>query len=146
MRTVVIVSGYFNPIHIGHVRMLAAAREMGDHVVAIVNNDVQQMLKKGQIIIPEDQRVTIVQAIRHVDEVVLSTDTDPTIRQTLASVASRYPGDHIIFGNGGDRDTAKVVPEEEVCREHGIEMVFGVGGTDKPHSSTEINRAIGIER
>ena len=100
MSTVVVVSGYFNPIHIGHVRLLRAARELGDRVVVIVNNDAQQMLKKGQIIIPEGERVEIVQSIRYVDEVVLATDEDPTIRQTLAGVAAAHAGARIIFGNG----------------------------------------------
>ena len=146
MGTLVVVSGYFNPLHIGHVRMLQAARELGDRVLVIVNNDNQQRLKKGQIITPEDQRLEIVRAIRYADEVVLATDQDPTIRQTLAAVAAANAGERIIFGNGGDRDRVRLeVPEEETCREHGIEMVFGLGGTDKPQSSTEINRALGIE-
>jgi cytidyltransferase-like protein len=143
--TLVVTSGYFNPIHVGHVRMLRAARELGDRVIVIVNNDVQQVLKKQQIIIPEHQRLEIIKAMRYVDDAVLAIDSDGTVCKTLASVAADHPGSRIIFGNGGDRDSSAVVPEEEVCREYGIEMVFDLGGTDKPHSSTEINQALGIE-
>ena len=145
MGTIVVTSGYFNPLHVGHIRLLRAARELGDRVIVIVNNDAQQMMKKGQIIIPEDQRLEIVGAIRFVDEALVASDTDGTVCETLAAVAAANPGHRIIFGNGGDRDSSAVVPEEDVCREHGIKMVFGLGGTDKPHSSTEINQALGIE-
>jgi cytidyltransferase-like protein len=145
-----VTSGYFNPIHIGHIRMLRAARELtdpglGDRVLVIVNNDAQQLLKKGQIIIPEDQRLEVVKAVRYVDDAVVAVDSDSTVCATLAQIAADHEGYRIVFGNGGDRDSSAVVPEEDVCRKHGIEMVFGLGGTDKPQSSSEINRARGIE-
>ncbi len=143
--TVVVVSGYFNPLHIGHLRMLEAARALGDEVVVIVNNDRQQLLKKGKIILPEDERCEIVRAIRHVDEVVLAADDDPTVRATLEQLAAAYAGKRIIFANGGDRESSKVVPETEVCQAHGIEMIFDLGGSEKIQSSSNILAALDLD-
>ena len=140
----VIVSGYFNPLHGGHLDMIEAAAKMGDSLVVIVNNDKQQILKKGKIILDEANRLRLMRALKGVDQVVLSIDEDPTIIKTLELVASQHPGDQLIFANGGDRDSEKEIPEAEVCRQHGIEMRFDAG-EGKPDSSTRINQALGHE-
>ena len=146
MKKMVIVSGYFNPIHIGHLRLIKAADKLGDKLVVIVNNDEQQLLKKGKIIMNENERLEIVEAIRYVDEAVLSIDKDPTIVKTLEKVAAKYAGDYkVIFGNGGDRKSKSEVPESVVCDKYNIEMLFDVGGTDKPNSSSNINKLRGME-
>ena len=146
---IVIVGGYFNPLHGGHIDMIEAARKMGDKLIVIVNNDAQQMIKKGKIILDEDNRMRLVAALRDVDEVVLGIDdygtpaSQPCIK-TVEMIAKKYPNDHLIFANGGDRNSAKVVPETEVCQKYNIEMRFDAG-TSKVDSSTRINRAIGRE-
>ena len=146
MKKMVIVSGYFNPVHIGHLRLIKAADKLGDKLVVIVNNDKQQLLKKGKIIMKEDERLEIVESIRYVDEAVLSVDEDPTIVKTLEKVAAKYANDfQVIFGNGGDRKSKSEVPESVVCDKYGIEMLFDVGGTDKPNSSSNINKLRGLE-
>lgn len=142
---VVIVSGYFNPLHGGHLDMIEAAAKMGDSLVVIVNNDKQQLLKKGKIILDEANRLRVLRSIKGVDQSVLSIDDDPTIRKTLAMVAGQHPGDELVFANGGDRDSEKEIPEAEVCRTHGIEMRFDAG-EGKPDSSTRINRELGHEK
>jgi cytidyltransferase-like protein len=141
----VIVSGFFNPLHGGHLDMIEAAAQLGDKVLVVVNNDQQQILKKDKIILPEDNRARLMGALKHVDEVVLSIDSDPTQIQTLRMLAGRYPQDELIFANGGDRDSEKAIPETAVCREFGIHMVFGVGG-EKADSSTRINQALGHKK
>lgn len=141
---VVIVSGYFNPLHGGHLDMIEAAAVMGDQLIAIVNNDKQQILKKGKIILDEKNRLRLIRALKGVDQAVLSIDEDSTIIRTLEMIARQHPGDELIFANGGDRDTAKVVPEAEVCDKYGIEMRFDAG-EGKPDSSTRINVALGHE-
>ena len=143
--TLVITSGYFNPLHVGHVALLRAASDLGDEVLVIVNNDRQQLQKKGKIITPEDQRLTVAGAIRYVDEVVLAVDTDPTVSKTLELISSRYPSKRLVFANGGDRNSNEVVLEAAVCLSNGIEMVFDLGGNEKLNSSTNINRALGAE-
>lgn len=143
---IVIVSGFFNPLHGGHLDMIEAAARMGDRLVVIVNNDVQQVLKKDKVILSEQNRARLIGALRAVDEVVIAVDSDPPVIKTLAMLAGQNPNDELIFANGGDRDSEKVIPETEVCREYGIEMVFGVGGMEKADSSTRINQALGHKK
>jgi len=145
MKTV-IISGYFNPLHGGHLDMIEAAAELGNHLIVIVNNDKQQLLKKGKIILDEKNRLRLLRSLKGVDQVVLSIDDDPAIIKTLEMVAQQHPGDELIFANGGDRDSAKEVPETEVCSRYNIEMIFNAGGTEKTDSSTRINQAIGHEK
>lgn len=146
----IIVSGFFNPLHGGHIDMIEAAREMGDYLIVIVNNDIHQMTKKGKIILDENNRARLMAALRHVDEVIIGIDPeDPKwpSTKTLELIADKYPNDELIFCNGGDRVDAGAIPgpEAELCRERGIKMVFGVGGTEKADSSTRINQASGYE-
>lgn len=145
MKTIVIVSGYFNPLHRGHVRMFRHARQLGDKLVVIVNNDKQQHLKKGKVIMPEDERQEVVAAMRDVDEVVMAIDQDRTVCRTLEFIAIEHSAERLIFANGGDRSSPKAIPETEVCEKFGIEMQFGIGGEDKPQSSSNINQALGFE-
>lgn len=139
----VIVSGFFNPLHGGHLDMIEAAAKLGDRLLVVVNNDVQQMIKKDKIILPEQNRYRLITALRDVDEIMLAIDQDPTVIETLRIIAQTHPYDKLIFANGGDRDSEKAIPETEVCREFNIEMVFGVGGMNKADSSTRINQALG---
>lgn len=147
---VVIVSGYFNPLHGGHLDMIEAARAMGDKLIVIVNNDKQQLAKKGKIILDEKNRLRLMRALKGVDEVVLSIDDYETpegerpIINTLEMIARNHPGDELIFANGGDRDSEKAIPEAEICKKYNIEMRFDAGA-GKPDSSTRINQATGHE-
>lgn len=142
----VIVSGFFNPLHGGHLDMIEAAAKLGDYLIVIVNNDVQQVLKKDKIILPEENRARLMRALRDVDEVIIAVDTNPPVIKTLEAVAQKYPDDELVFANGGDRDSEKVIPETAICREYGIEMIMGVGGTNKADSSTRINQALGHKK
>lgn len=143
---IAIVSGFFNPLHGGHLDMIEAARKMGDRLMVILNNDVQQVLKKDKIILPEQNRARLMRALRDVDEVVIAIDQDPSVTRTLELIAKKYPNDELVFANGGDRDSEKVIPETEVCRRYGIKMVFDAGGTEKSDSSTRINQALGHKK
>lgn len=139
----VIVSGYFNPLHGGHLDMFEAAAKLGDRLLVVVNNDKQQMLKKGKIILSQENRYRLINALRVVDEVILSIDEEPPVVETLRIIAQTHPYDELVFANGGDRDSDRAIPETEVCNEYGIELVFGLG--DKVDSSTRINQATGRE-
>ena len=141
---VIIVSGYFNPLHGGHLDMIESARAMGDKLIVIVNNDKQQLLKKGKIILDEKNRLRLMRALRDVNEVVLSVDEDPPVIKTLEQIAIQHPGDELVFANGGDRDSVNTIPEAEICRKYNIEMRFDAG-EGKPDSSTRINQAVGHE-
>ena len=125
----VAVSGYFDPIHVGHLEYLRMAKELGDSLVVIVNNNYQCKLKKGKHFMDENDRVEIVKALRFVDEVFLSVDKDRTVCKSLEEIKPD------VFANGGDRATTEV-PETPVCKKFNIKMVDGLG--DKIRSSSSL--------
>ena len=122
------VSGYFDPIHVGHLEYLKMAKSLGDILVVIVNNNHQCVLKKGKFFMDENDRLEIVKAIKYVDEVVLSVDQDKTVCKSLELIRPN------IFANGGDR-SADEVPETSVCKKYKIEMVDGLGEKIRSSSS-----------
>ena len=122
------VSGYFDPIHIGHLEYLKMAKALGDFLVVIVNNNQQCVLKKGKFFMDEKDRLEIVKAIKYVDEVFLSVDDDRTVCKSLELIRPN------IFANGGDRSTDEV-PETSVCKKYKIEMVDGLGEKIRSSSS-----------
>ena len=126
-------------------KALKAAKELGDKLIVIVNNDVQQKLKKGKIIMQEEERLEVVKAMRYVDEAMIAVDDDPTVSKSIETIALRYSNYKIVFGNGGDRKDPSLIPEVPICEKYGITMEFGVGGNDKPNSSSNINRLLGRE-
>lgn len=116
-----VVSGYFDPLHVGHLEYFERARALTGHLTVIVNNDAQARKKKNFVFMPERERVRIVQSIGLVDKVVLSIDTDASVCQTLESIEPAPA----FFCNGGDRDNN--VPEAIVCQRRNITMVDGLG-------------------
>lgn len=122
------VSGYFDPIHVGHLEYLKMAKSLGDILVVIVNNNHQCVLKKGKFFMDENDRLEIVKAIKYVDEVVLSVDQDKTVCKSLELIRPN------IFANGGDRSSDEV-PETSVCKKYKIEMVDGLGEKIRSSSS-----------
>ena len=125
----VAVSGYFDPIHVGHLEYLKMAKELGDSLVVIVNNNHQCELKKGKPFMDQNDRLEIVKALRFVDEVFLSIDKDRTVCKSLELVRPN------IFANGGDRATSEV-PETPICKKYNIKMIDGLG--DKIRSSSKL--------
>jgi rfaE bifunctional protein nucleotidyltransferase chain/domain len=117
---IVACSGYFNPLHKGHVEYLEKAKSLGDKLVVIVNSDHQRALKGSKEFMSQEERMIIIKALRCVDEVVLSVDTDGTVCESLRLVKPH------IFAKGGDR-FANEIPEAKVCDELGITMVDGLG-------------------
>ena len=122
--TTCVVSGYFDPLHVGHLEYFKNAKSVGDRLVVIVNNDRQASLKKGKPFMPEDERVMIVKELRCVDDVVLSIDEDRTVIKTIEEVAKRNTITY--FCNGGDQ-TNCIIPEKDVCERLGIELIDGLG-------------------
>jgi cytidyltransferase-like protein len=147
VRRAAIVSGYFNPMHIGHLDMMEAARGRADALVVIVNNDHQQVMKKGKLITEEADRLRIVAALRVTDAALIAVDADGSVAASLEVIHAAYPGLELEFCNGGDRSPdGDPVPSAEaaVCARLGIAMAWGVGGQTKADSSTRINEALGI--
>jgi cytidyltransferase-like protein len=128
MKTIA-ASGYFIWFHIGHLEYLQKARGLGDKLIVILNNDAQQMLKYGKIIVPFIERKRVLEAVRYVDEVVESIDTDRTVCKSLELIAPD------IFAKGGDR-FAEEIPEKEVCDRLNIKIIDGLG--NKIQSSDDL--------
>lgn len=128
-KKIICISGYFDPIHIGHIEYMENAKKLGDELVVIVNNDHQATLKKGKAFMPDKERIKIIESLRVVDKVVLSIDTDRTVCETLRTI---FPVPHV-FANGGDQ-TNQSIPETTVCEELGITLSDGLG--DKIQSSS----------
>ena len=126
---VVAVSGYFDPLHIGHIELFKMARELGDKLVVILNNNKQTEMKKGKYFMPAEERKKILEELRCVDEVFVSIDEERSVCKSLEAV---HPD---IFANGGDRFNYEV-PEVKVCEELRIKIVDGLGG--KIQSSSDL--------
>jgi cytidyltransferase-like protein len=128
MEKIIAASGYFDPIHIGHIEYLQKAKALGEKLIVIVNNDRQAVLKKGYEFMPFKERLEIVKALKFVDEVFPSIDEDKTVCKSLAAIKPN------IFAKGGDR-TAGEIPEGAICRELGIEIIDGLGAKIQASSS-----------
>jgi cytidyltransferase-like protein len=134
MKTIVLITGGFDPLHSGHISYINAAKKLGDILVVGVNSDDWLRRKKGQEFMPSSERIDIIQNLKFVDHCILFDDTENHAIEAIRNIKSMYPGDRIIFANGGDR-TSENIPE---MIEPGVEFVFGVGGEDKKNSSSWI--------
>lgn len=129
----VVTSGYFDPLHQGHLELFFLAKKLGTKLIVIVNNDYQASLKKGFAFMPEKERLAVVSSLKMVDRAVLSIDKDRTVCQTLASLKPD------IFAKGGDSVLTNV-PEKEICDKLGIRLALGLG--DKIQSSSWLLKKI----
>ena len=116
----VAASGYFDPLHVGHIEYLEMAKSLGDKLIVIVNSDEQARLKKGKPFMSQEDRLKIIKSLRCVNEAFISVDTDLSVCKSLRMCVPH------IFTNGGDRKQEEV-PEAKVCRELNIEMSDGLG-------------------
>jgi cytidyltransferase-like protein len=132
------VSGGFDPIHVGHIRLLKAARALGDRLVVILNNDNWLRMKKGFAFMPENERAEIIREFPFVDEVVITDHSENDQDRSVCRELNRVRPD--IFANGGDRKEEIDIPEASVCKRLGIEMVFSVGHGGKVSSSSDLAR------
>ena len=126
---VVATSGYFDPLHVGHLECLELASELGDKLIVIVNSDFQAKLKKGESFMNENDRMKIVASLRCVDEVFLSVDKDKTQCESLRQINPD------IFAKGGDR-TSTEIPESKICSDLNIQIIDGLG--EKIRSSSDL--------
>ena len=131
---IVVASGYFDPIHKGHIEYLKLAKELGDKLIVILNNDKQCEIKKGKAFMSQEEKKIILEELKCVDEVFISIDDDSTVCKSLVYLAPD------IFAKGGDRYSYEI-PEASVCREIGIEIIDGLG--DKIQSSSDLIKGSG---
>ena len=121
----ILVSGGFDPVHVGHLRMFQHAKNLGDKLIIILNNDSFLSHKKGYVFMNQAER----------KEVFISIDKDLTVIESIKKISENYDID--IFANGGDRRSEDDLPESAICKELGIELLFNIGG-DKIQSSSEL--------
>jgi D-beta-D-heptose 7-phosphate kinase/D-beta-D-heptose 1-phosphate adenosyltransferase len=128
-KTLVIASGYFNPVHKGHVEYLTRSKALGDKLFVIVNNDIQREMKGSKEFMNEEERKLIIETLKPVDWAVVSIETENRlVDKSIKLIHELYKDefDNFIFSNGGDQ-TEHTIVEGDMCRELGIKMVFGLG-------------------
>jgi D-beta-D-heptose 7-phosphate kinase/D-beta-D-heptose 1-phosphate adenosyltransferase len=148
---VVVISGYFNPLHTGHLDYIDQARSLGDMLIVIVNNDRQVKIKGSHPFLNQEDRLRIVSSLKNVDLAITAIDTDATVVASLQELwhqnqvqpidSKRTVDNSMVFANGGDRKRGNT-PEEDFCKSEGIETVYNVGG-EKTQSSGGILRGAG---
>lgn len=142
---IVAVSGGFDPVHIGHVRMFEEAKALGTHLVVIINCDEWLKRKKKFVFMPEDERAEIIKKFSVVDDTYIHRSNDSHVSDALENYKMKIDGKKYrinIFANGGDRKDKSDIPEAEVCEEREIEMVFNVGSGGKVQSSSWLTKAV----
>ncbi|MBI1999153.1 MAG: adenylyltransferase/cytidyltransferase family protein [Parcubacteria group bacterium] len=129
--TVVMVSGGFDPLHVGHLRLFEEAKKLGTRLVVVLNCDRWLVRKKGKAFMSQDDRAELIRSMRCVDEVfILESERNDVV----PAIEKFRPH---IFANGGDRRNEKDIPEADICKKLGVKMIFNVGG-DKIRSSSEL--------
>lgn len=136
MKTIVLITGGFDPLHSGHIAYFKAAKKLGDILVVGVNSDTWLARKKGSPFMPLKERTEIIRNIVGVDFVIDFDDGDNSAKHAIKMARQSYPQDKIIFANGGDR-TKDNISEMDIIDDN-LEFVFGVGGEDKKNSSSWI--------
>lgn len=136
MKTIVVVTGGFDPIHSGHIAYFKAAKELGDILVVGINSDEWLARKKGKAFMPINERVEIIRHLSMVNLTLEFDDSDGSAKDAIRKVRALYPKDKIIFANGGDR-TDKNIPEMDII-DSDLTFAFGIGGFDKANSSSWI--------
>jgi len=135
-KTLVIASGYFNPVHKGHIEYLIRSKELGDKLFVIVNNDIQREMKGSKAFMNEDERRFVIETLKPVDWAVVAIDTqNRLVEKSIKLIYELYKDEfhNFIFTNGGDQ-TEQTIAEGDICKKLGIKMVFGLG--DKIQSSS----------
>ena len=136
MADIILISGGFDPVHSGHIKLIQDAGSYGD-VVVLLNSDEWLKNKKGKEFLPFEERKLIMLAIKKVVDVIEFNDSDKTCLDGINKAIKKYNKKKIKFANGGDRNN-KTTPELEFCNKNNIEMLWGIGGNNKTNSSSWI--------
>ena len=135
-KKVIIVSGYFNPLHKGHIEYFYKAKAQGDYLDVIVNNDFQRKIKGSKKFMDQEERILIINELKVVDKCFISIDRESSVSLTLEKLFKEYSNNYeILFANGGDQNN-NLIPEVNICKKYGISLIDGLG--DKIQSSSWI--------
>ncbi len=136
MSDIILVSGGFDPIHSGHIKLISEASLHGK-VVVLLNSDAWLRRKKGKEFLPINERKIIMQSIKNVIDVLEFDDTDKSCIDGIKKAIKKYKNYKIKFANGGDRDNKNTI-ELKFCKDNNVETLWGIGGEDKVNSSSWI--------
>ena len=135
-----LVSGGFDPVHVGHLRMFQSAQSLSDKVVLLLNNDEWLIKKKGKPFMNQDKRKEILNEFISISEVIIQTQSDNSSSEAIKDFVKNNPNKTICYCNGGDRSNIKNILEADICKKLGVILEFGVGGDEKVESSSQLTK------
>lgn len=135
-----LVSGGFDPVHVGHLRMFQDANRLSENVILLLNNDEWLIKKKGKPFMNQDQRKEILDEFKSISKVIIQTSSDKSSSEAIKEFVQNNPNKNICYCNGGDRSNIKNIREADVCMELGVDLQFEVGGKEKIESSSQLTK------
>ena len=135
-----LVSGGFDPVHVGHLRMFKDAKNLSDKVILLLNNDEWLTKKKGKPFMNENQRKEILDEFKSISKVIIQTSSDKSSTKAIEEFVLKNPDKNICYCNGGDRSNVKKILEADICKKLGVSLEFGVGGENKIESSSQLTK------
>ena len=135
-----LVSGGFDPVHVGHLRMFQDAKRISNNVVLLLNNDQWLIKKKGKPFMNQNQRKEILEEFKSISKVIIQTSTDKSSSQAIEKFVKNHPDKTICYCNGGDRSNIKNIREADICKKLGVDLQFEVGGKMKVESSSQLTK------
>ena len=135
-----LVSGGFDPVHVGHLRMFQDASKLSDKVILLLNNDEWLIKKKGKPFMNENQRKEILDEFKSISEVIIQSSCENSSSKAISDFVKSNPNKRICYCNGGDRSKIQNILEANVCKELGVSLEFAVGGKEKVESSSQLTK------
>jgi len=135
-----LVSGGFDPVHIGHLKMFKDANKLAKKVIVLLNNDDWLIKKKGKPFMSQEQRKEILEEFKSVSKVIIQKSSEKSSSLAIKEFAAQHPNQSICYCNGGDRSNIKNIRETVICKKLNISLEFGVGGKEKIESSSELTK------
>ena len=135
-----LVSGGFDPVHVGHLRMFQDAKKLSDKVIVLLNNDEWLIEKKGKPFMSQEQRKEILEEFESISKVIIQKSNEKSSSIAIQEFAYKNERKNICYCNGGDRSNIENIREAEICKKLNIELIFGVGGEEKIESSSELTK------
>ena len=135
-----LVSGGFDKVHVGYLRMFQDAKNLSNEVILLLNNDKWLIKKKGKPFMNESQRKEILKEFKSISEVIIQTSSEKSSNKAIEEFVIKNPNKTICYCNGGDRSNIKNIPEAAICQKLGVNLEFGVGGEDKIESSSQLTK------
>tara|TARA_Y100001935_G_scaffold121437_2_gene100463 strand:- start:28347 stop:29126 length:780 start_codon:yes stop_codon:yes gene_type:complete len=135
-----LVSGGFDPVHVGHLRMFQDAKKLSERVIVLLNNDEWLIKKKGKPFMSQEQRKEILEEFESISEVIIQKSNEKSSSLAIQKFADKNQKKNICYCNGGDKNNIESIREAEICKKLNIDLIFGVGGKEKIESSSKLTK------